>query len=114
MKRAPLLRSTKRMKRTPLRKVSKKQSGRLRKYYPIQVEFLKKHKWCMICMALHGVKVRSSEVHHSRGRNGRLLYDTRFFVASCRGCRMVPHLNIKWAREVGITAEAKDWGVYPK
>lgn len=113
VKRSRLMRRSPLKRKKGLRKQSKKQKSRLALYYPIRDEFLKKNKWCVICAALKGRPVPATEVHHGRGRAKELLFDTRFFHATCRGCRLIPHDNPKWAREVGILAEAKDWGVHP-
>lgn len=115
MKRSSTIkRRTELKRRKKLNRVSAKQKSRLAKYYPIQQEFLRKNKWCVICTMLKGQPVPATEVHHIRSRNGDLLFDTRFFAGLCRNCRMVPHHNPKWARSVGLLSEAKDWGVVPK
>lgn len=102
------------LKRTPLKKVSRSQSSRLAKYRPIAQSFLAKHPACEICLARDQGARPSTEVHHSRGRNGALLFDARFFVASCRGCREWPHEHPREARALGILAEPRDWNVVPR
>jgi hypothetical protein len=98
------------MRRKPLRKVSKSQARRLSKYYPIAAAFLATHPACAICL-VRGQSARpATEVHHIRGRSGPLLFDTRFFCASCRACRLWPHDHKKEARALGVLAERNEWG----
>lgn len=99
--------------RKPLKKVSKSQSRRLREYYAVRNAYLAEHPACAICLLLDQVPAPAVEVHHTRGRAGRLLADARFFAPSCRKCRDVPHDNPRWAREVGLLAPAAQWNVYP-
>lgn len=100
--------------RKPLKKQSKSQQRRLREYYKIRAQYLRDHPACAICLLLDQTPAPSTEVHHVRGRAGKLIFDTRFFAPSCRGCRDVPHNNPKWAREVGLLASAADWNTSPK
>lgn len=105
-------------KRTALRKVSKALARRLRvDYYPERSEFLSKpeNQWCAICLC-RGIENPNpaTEVHHIRGRAGKLLSDSRFFVASCFPCREWPHTFKQKARELGILAGPGEWGKYPE
>lgn len=94
-----------------LKKVSKKQSGRLARYYPIRDAFLAENRACEICSARGGPVNEATEVHHKYGRNSSLLFDVRGFVASCRQCRTIPHDKPEWARERGLLGAASLWGV---
>lgn len=114
MKKTALVRRSKFLKRNKkLRRISPKQKERLARYLAIQKKFLRDNPWCVVCAMLKGRQVPATECHHVRGRAGSLLFDTRFMMASCRSCRLTPHQNPKWAREVGILAEACDWGKVP-
>jgi hypothetical protein len=102
-------------KRSTLRRVSKAMTEKLREYKPVQREFLSKpeNRYCAICLCVgRNPPQRATEVHHKFGRAGRLLTDPRGFIASCFPCRELPHSNPKWARSVGILAEARDWNRY--
>lgn len=55
----------------------------------------------------------ATEKHHYRGRRGRLLCDTRFFIASCFRCREFPHEHPKEARELELLAPPAEWEVFP-
>ncbi len=107
---------TKQKPRKELKPQSDKRAKETRKYYRIRNEWLQKpqNAACGICLVLDQRPAPATEVHHSRGRNGRLLCDTRFYIPSCRGCRLVPHERPEWAREMGILASASEWGVYPE
>jgi len=98
-------------KRTPLKATSEKQQDRLAKYRKARAPYLRSHRWCRVCKEIFGVAIRSTEVHHIRGRNGPLLWDTRFFAATCRSHRMWPHDNPIEARAVGLLASGSEWGV---
>lgn len=56
---------------------------------------------------------RSTEVHHFRGRIGRLLCDTRFFIGTCRAHREWPHENARQARALVLLAPSSEWEVFP-
>lgn len=96
----------------PMRQVSPKQGKRLREYGPISKAFLADHPFCAICTA-RGIHPPNSatEVHHLRGRVGKLLCDKRGFVASCFPCRDFPHTQVIEARRLGVLAPAHLWNV---
>lgn len=62
---------------------------------------------------LSGTLRRAREVHHYRGRIGRLLCDVRFFIATCRACREWPHENTVEARALELLAPGSEWNVFP-
>jgi len=97
-------------KRTALKPKSKKQIARDLDYLKIRVPYLLKNPWCRVCSHL-GIRKRATEIHHLRGRNGPLLFDTRFFASTCRGHRMWPHDNPIEARAAGLLASGSEWGV---
>lgn len=99
------------MKRTALKRQSKKQASRLARYLPIRNDFLKKFPACGICLVLDMTPAPSTEVHHKFGRNGSLLFDVRGFVPSCRAHREWPHTNGALARELGVLGMPSEWGV---
>lgn len=98
---------------TPLKKISKSRRQAKRKYFDKHSDFLSQNPVCMICLVRCRKPNPSTEIHHARGRIGRLLNDERFFVASCRECREWPHEHPREAREMGVLAEATDWNVFP-
>lgn len=99
--------------RKPLKKVSRSQRGRMERYFPIRTAWLDRpeNAVCAICLCLGLEPARATEVHHARGRNGPLLFDTRFFIPSCRAHREWPHLHPREARTLGLLAGPVEWGV---
>jgi len=110
-RKTPMKRGTSELKRTPLAKKSAKQKTRDAIYVKVRREYLRIHRHCRVCTIVFGVSMRSSEIHHMRGRNGSLLWDTRYFAPTCRACREWPHDNPELARKLGLLASANDWGV---
>lgn len=103
-------------KRKPLKKQSRSQRERLKKYFPIRNEFLAQpeNQYCSAC-GTRGIfpPRRATEVHHSRSRNGDLLFDTRFFIATDWECGRWIHDHPREARELGLLAPANEWGTVP-
>lgn len=102
MKRTPLKRKTpmKRggstLKRTPLRKVSKKQAARNDLYGKQRKEFLAAHPQCAVCGG------QATQVHHKAGRGART-NDVSTFIAVCARCHDWIHFgNPAAAREQGF------------
>lgn len=83
------------MKKTPLRRVSKKQQARLRIYYKLRDDYLSQHPVCQCCN-----ERKSQDIHHVAGR-GSLLNDTEHFMAVCRPCHDGIHARPSVAREKG-------------
>ena len=80
------------MKRSPLRRVSKKRAVQNRTYTKIREEFLADNPKCGVCE----IK-KSTQIHHRRGRFGDRLNDTAYFMAICFDCHNKIHLNPSWA-----------------
>jgi hypothetical protein len=109
------------LKRTPLRRISKKRAKESRIYTQKRKVFLKAHPWCQVALQeagnpfvvwsdpcpeghfLHGnVKIgRSTEIHHKAGRTGTNYLDESTWLAVCRQSHERIHNNPSWARERG-------------
>lgn len=97
MKKTPLRR------KKPLRRVSRKQKGRLELYYWLREPFMQNNPICQIC----GV-APSTDCHHQKGRRGNLLFDQRYWMALCNHCHIQKvHGNVKWALENGYLLSNK-------
>jgi hypothetical protein len=85
------------MKRTPLRKVSKKRQKELREYSKLRKAHLSEHPTCEVCK-----ERQATDIHHilARGRGGGL-NDTGNFLAVCRPCHTLIHEKPSYARENG-------------
>lgn len=89
--RKPLKRSVK-----SIRSISTR-LAKLRRLYNQRVAlFLAKHKWCAVFP-----KLRSTQVHHKKGRGRYLLDESTWLPTSTRGHDRI-HRNPKWALENGF------------
>lgn len=71
-------------------------------------------------------QLRATQVHHQRGRVGRLLMDERFWIPVSESAHALIHSNMEWARQTdallcgGDTRELKllcargQWNTVPK
>jgi hypothetical protein len=132
-----------RNKPKPLPKVSKKRAKQVKTYLGVHRRFLAlpENRYCLICLCrslnasvaevrpstllpvdegdrlfqLSNAKLSpSTEVHHRRGRVGRLLSYSPEFIPSCRPCREWPHSLPKDARRLGLLAPPDEWNVFPE
>lgn len=100
------------MKRTRIRSVSKARAKQLRIYRLKVMEFLLTHPMCRVCLdeKIEGMIVPqprvAEDVHHRRGRVGRLLLEERFWMPVCRIHHDAIHQNPAWAKAHGYI---KDW-----
>lgn len=89
------------MKRTPLRKTSKKREKELRVYRVLKAEFLKRRP---VCEVFEPCCTRKSvDVHHVNHREGKRLLDVSDWLPICRACHMFITANGRYAREMGFT-----------
>lgn len=93
------------MKKSPLkrghriRNRSLKRAAQERLYYgTTRPAFLAANKACHCCCCRP-----ATDIHHKKGRTGKLLNDTRFFVALCRKC----HSRIEQDNEFAYTNRFK-------
>lgn len=87
------------LRKTPLRRVSKKRELELRAYAIMRPIFLRAHPFCEadpMCLQ------RAIEIHHIRGRHGNLLTDERYLIGICRTHHTWIHENPNKAREIGL------------
>jgi hypothetical protein len=78
-------------------------------YNAIAALFKTAHPTCRICELRGNVPRWTDDVHHSRGREGLLLFDVRYFIAACRTCHTWAEDNKEAARALGVTAQRGDW-----
>lgn len=87
---------TKRVKR--IKPISDKKAEELSIYRPIRDDYLKEHTECEV----NDCKNNSTHIHHKNGRNGKMLYDTDYFMAVCNKCHPQKiHENPEWSRSMG-------------
>lgn len=125
----PLARSIKPLRRTPIRRVSKKRGKQLRDYSKARKVFLLEHPICEVWLKENGwwwvspgwyrrkdgdsdVNAQllsnnygapaATEVHHMNKRRGEMLLDENFWLASSRENHERIENNKTWARENGF------------
>lgn len=95
-----------------LRSISKLRQKRLVMYRKMVKAWalLKENRTCRY----PGCNKGNPDVHHSRGRAGALLLETRFWIPLCRRHHEWIGAHPRAAREVGLLAEVGQWNVMPK
>lgn len=83
--------------------MSKGRAAELRRYSKARAEFLRLKPWCGRC------NLRGKEVHHTRGRVGKLLLDWRYWMTTCPACHEWIGRNPAKAREKGFLCAAGLW-----
>lgn len=126
IRRTPLKRGTKPLKRTPLRKVSKKRAKEGRIYSEKRKAFLERWPWCQVWMSENGFKQpypesegdsfapmvkaemfeikvcpRSCDIHHKAKRTGSNYLNESTWLAVSREMHEKIHQNPSWARAQG-------------
>ncbi len=86
------------MKRTAMRRVSKKRSLELRQYEKLKTEAL---PWAY-CEWPNGCHKPADQVHHIRGRAGKLLNDKRYWSLLCMDHHRAVHDHPADARKLGL------------
>lgn len=86
----------------PVKKISIKSVKRMAEeklYLKKKKEYLTAHIRCEV----KGCNRVSIDVHHQRGRVGKLLYDEKHFMAVCREHHTEIECNPDWAKENGYS-----------
>src|SRR5678815_1206796 len=89
-----------------IRRVSPRQAERLKEYAKVKRQWLKTWWKC----ARRGCRVGAIHIHHKRGRAGKLLLATEYWIPLCAGCHEWVHRNPEAARKEGLLAARGDWG----
>jgi hypothetical protein len=88
-------------KLAPIRQISKKREQQNREYLRLNKKYLEGHPECEVI----NCKNRSNQVHHRKGRIGRLLCATEHFLAVCSPCHAEIELHVNWAKENGYSID---------
>lgn len=67
-------------------------------YYEKRDEYLSEHRYCEC-----GCGRVATEIHHKKGKTGKLLYDKKYFMAVARPCHRKITDNSKWASKKKYT-----------
>jgi hypothetical protein len=95
---------TKKQKAIPV--FSEKHKKKLAEYRILRDQFMKEHPMCqasLICCT--GL---SSDLHHKAGRVGKLLTDTRYFMAVCRSCHSWIETHTQEAKDLEFSLSRTD------
>lgn len=93
------------LKRTPMRRQSKRGRDGQTAYQKARKEFLAEHPYCIVHLIAKGQKKPATEVHHAKGRIGSFLTDKRFFLPVCHDCHLSVEASFRWASEHGFSFE---------
>ncbi len=83
--------------RKPVRQVSHSMKKRLVEYGKAKRLFLHDHPWCQECFTS-----KATDLHHRKGRLGKLLTDPMYFMALCRTCHRFYHENVSLGYARGV------------
>lgn len=89
---------TDKKKPKPINKISTKESKRLVKYYKAKAEYMIDHEYCEVCNL-----EKADQIHHKKGRIGDLLFNKKYFLASCDSCHKKIEANPLWAKTLGYS-----------
>ena len=88
------------MKRTPLRKRSKKRSRQEAEYSKLRLLYLDRHPFCQA--KLPGCGLKATEIHHKKGRVDKDLTDNTEWMSVCRSCHQYIETHPVEATELGF------------
>lgn len=108
---------------------STSEAVRMAIYRPIAELFKAAHPRCQACEIIFKYIAASNtasilgwpfvpnpteHVHHTRGREGLLLFDIRYWKAVCAECHEFIGSNIEMARRLKLICDKGDWNKQPK
>lgn len=70
--------------------------AKMNEYATLRKLFLKHNPYCRV------TNTPADDIHHSRGRVGDLLLDTRYWIPVCRRVHEQIHRDIEWARQFDL------------
>lgn len=90
---------------------------RMAVYLPIAEMFKLLHPICECCSLIfqRGIGKRNwtESVHHTRGREGLLLFATQYYKGACLECHSWIDANRDEARKLGLLAQTGEWNHLP-
>jgi hypothetical protein len=93
----------------PTRKISKKREADMKVYRKLRKQFLAENPWCQVIAVVAGHRVKTTDIHHTRGRAGSLFLDQRFWLAVSRPGHEWIQQNPLTARRLGFICETGKW-----
>lgn len=95
--------------------ISKKKIAIGKLYRAEAREFLLNNPWCAWGLKQNPPQhIRATQIHHQRGRVGRLLREQRFWIPVCQVGHDWIHANIEAARGLGLICQKGQWNNFPK
>lgn len=95
-----------------IRPVSKSRAPQLARYRKLRADFLEESK-CKACFKIWKREpIPATQVHHTRGRVGRLLCEAQYWLAVCHECHEWITNHTAKARELGLVCELGKWNTY--
>lgn len=88
------------MKRSPLKKRSKKRNKQEAEYFKLRLLFLDKHNFCQA--RLPQCALKATDIHHKKGRVNEDLIDDTEWMAVCRSCHHWIETHPVEATELGF------------
>ena len=84
-----------------IRKQSVRREDENKVYLQLREIFLKKpeNKYCPVMQQLKNKKVETTDVHHKKGKIGKLLIDTKYWIALSREGHKYVEEHPNWAKE---------------
>lgn len=93
-----------------IRKVSLKRAAQMREYRKLRREYLAAYPECLACVLRGKQKPgRAVDIHHRRGRAGRMLLAREWWVTICRDCHDWVGRNPVEAQAYDLLAGKGEW-----
>jgi hypothetical protein len=87
-----------------IKPISNKQALRIRKYSLIRNKYVIDNPLCKMNVVVE-CTYYTTEVHHSKGKTGDLLFDIRYFVPGCAACHRWVEVHPAEAYKLGLSVE---------
>lgn len=96
------MKRSKPLKRSPLRRVSKRRAAQLKAYFGERKLFLAERPFCQVCHSRNRNSALATDIHHMNKRNNARLLVIDDWLAVCRCCHDYIHAHPAWARSMGF------------
>lgn len=96
-----------------MKPMSDKRASEMVEYRKEKKEWLRSQYVCVKCGLGASGDSRGLDLHHKRGRTGRLLRCQEFWIPLCRDCHEWVHKNMEQARKMDLLCQLGEWNVYP-
>jgi hypothetical protein len=94
--------------RKPVNPISAKRRREMKEYAKLRKTFLKDNPQCAVF-----ANQKSTDVHHLRGRAGKLYLCPDYWLPVCRAAHHKINENPQWARDNNYLCAKGEWGKQP-